>query len=730
MDVRRAASRDPDARPTTAASSSTAGRQAHGPGVEPCRADAEPSVRPGPATGSTAPRVHAWADLGGRFSPAAAAERPTGGAASPARCGIARHASSRRARCELPCSRQQRRCAGRSSPARCWARARANPRTRCLVAGADSLRRQPLTAWACAPAELVPRHEGSTRAAPARDVLQRHGGHLQLLRAMRATRPPGADDRLERMQIDSELSALRLASPTCGAHQRRRPAAQRTCPSRGTLLDRGSTGARPSRARATAPVAKPSPQRLGILRARPSASRSPRSPRTPGSSTTRSTASSSGSRTSSARAGTGSWWSRPSDSRELVARGPGARCRRCATTRDALFADAGCAHVLGRRPVLPFRRGGSVSLPLDVSRTLEDLLDRAELDFVHVHEPFAPSASSAALRHSRALNVGTFHSTTERFLSTQVARRLVELLFGRLDGRTASFAATRDLVERYFPGDYRVIRPGADLLPAPGARRRRTAGDRVLGRGGARRAAAVPARAAAAAARARLARDDLAARPGRGARPSRCRARLRDRVRFAGPARRLGGAAPGARARSSWPPRPARRPRRSCCCARWPAARCRWSRGCRSTRRRSTRASSGLLFEPRDADTLAAQLERLIVGRRAARASFASADRAAHAPSSPGRAWPTQFEALYERDRRAPPRHDGQAGGAQAAGQARASSTSTCTCTPTTRPTARPRSTRCSRPPRASGLGAIAVTDHNEVSGALEARERGRTGSR
>ena len=72
---------------------------------------------------------------------------------------------------------------------------------------------------------------------------------------------------------------------------------------------------------------------------------------------------------------------------------------------------------------LPFKRGGSVSLPIDVSRTLEELLDHAELDFVHVHEPFAPSAASAALRHSRALNVGTFHSTTERFVSTQVAAR-------------------------------------------------------------------------------------------------------------------------------------------------------------------------------------------------------------------------------------------------------------------------------------------------------------------
>ena len=156
----------------------------------------------------------------------------------------------------------------------------------------------------------------------------------------------------------------------------------------------------------------------------------------------------------------------PSESRELVREGRG-KIAAAQSDPDAVFADEGCASVLAVGQSLPFRRGGSVSLPLDVSRSLEDVLDRVDFDFVHVHEPFAPSASSAALRHSRALNVGTFHSTTERFVSTQVARKVVELLFGRLDGRTTSFAATRDLIERYFPGDYEVILPGADLLPRP-----------------------------------------------------------------------------------------------------------------------------------------------------------------------------------------------------------------------------------------------------------------------
>ena len=254
---------------------------------------------------------------------------------------------------------------------------------------------------------------------------------------------------------------------------------------------------------------------------------------------------------------------------------------------DALFAEPGCASVVAVGQSLPFRRGGSVSLPLDVSRTLENLLDSVELDFVHVHEPFAPSAASAALRHSRALNVGSFHSTTERFVSTQVARRVVELLFGRLDGRTASFAATRDLIEPYFPGDYRVIRPGADLLHRPGDDE--ATGDRVLGRGGARCPAAVPARAAPLSTtldwRATI---WLATPPWR--RADHASRKLRERVRLAG---HRDGSRPSTwrGPRSRWRPRPGSLPRRSSSFARWPAGPCRWRRGCPSTTRCCATAS-------------------------------------------------------------------------------------------------------------------------------------------
>jgi PHP domain/Glycosyltransferase Family 4 len=127
------------------------------------------------------------------------------------------------------------------------------------------------------------------------------------------------------------------------------------------------------------------------------------------------------------------------------------------------------------------------ALPIDVARTIEELLSIVPLDVVHVHEPFAPSTSNAALRHSRALNVGSFHAASERLLTTLVARRFVESFFGRLDARTASAPATAELMARQFPGDYRLVpHSGAaageleSIYRELAARRHDPTGDRAL----------------------------------------------------------------------------------------------------------------------------------------------------------------------------------------------------------------------------------------------------------
>jgi predicted metal-dependent phosphoesterase TrpH len=107
------------------------------------------------------------------------------------------------------------------------------------------------------------------------------------------------------------------------------------------------------------------------------------------------------------------------------------------------------------------RRGHEV-LRVSAGDPVKRLLGGSSLDVVHVHEPFAPSVSSAALRHSFSLNVATFHKPQERVLSTQVARPLIEVFFGRLDARTVTSPATGELLERYFPGPYELVEPGGE----------------------------------------------------------------------------------------------------------------------------------------------------------------------------------------------------------------------------------------------------------------------------
>ena len=407
----------------------------------------------------------------------------------------------------------------------------------------------------------------------------------------------------------------------------------------------------------------------------------------------------------------------PSDSRELVRDGR-AMVKALPNDPDALFAEPGCASVVAVGQSLPFRRGGSVSLPIDVSRTLEDLLDQAELDFVHVHEPFAPSAASAALRHSHALNIGTFHSTTERFVSTQVARKVVELLFGRLDGRATSYAATRDLIERYFPGHYDVIHPGADLLhrSEPGDAPPEIVFSAEEERGALRlflralrRLPVEPDW------KATIWLRDPAAAP-----PVTLPRRLRERVALAGPAdgseaQHLSRATIAVAASAGTAPAPQLVLRALAGGAVPVASRLP------QYEELMLDGELGLLFEPRDAVTLAAQLERLLADPSLV-SDYAGRIEKAH-PQLEWSRVADDYEALYERV--AARRHDAD-GRAQVRRRLEKRGfihVDLHMHTDHSPDCATPVDTLLDTAKRV-GLGAIAITDHNEISGALEARER------
>ena len=408
----------------------------------------------------------------------------------------------------------------------------------------------------------------------------------------------------------------------------------------------------------------------------------------------------------------------PSESRQLV-RESRAVIKRCREDPESVFAEDGCARVLAVGQSVLGRKGGSVSLPIDVSRTIESLLDAAPFDFVHVHEPFAPSASSAALRHSRALNVGTFHAATERVLSTQVARRFVELFFGRLDARTASFRATRDLICRHFPGDYEVIAPGADLVERPhrGGREmvdifysaeEERSSLRVFLRALRRLPPQLPWHATI---WSRLPSDLGSLTLPRA---------LRERVTLAGPtdgseAQHLARAQIAVAASTGTAPAPQYVLRAVAggavpVVSRLPEYEEALDDGER-----------GLLFEPRDAYTLSAQLQRLITDRDL-RERLHDRGRDAHSEIE----WSTTAERFEEIYRRVAARRH-KADGKAAVGKRLASRdhihVDLHMHTDHSHDCATPVDVLLESA-KAAGLGAIAITDHNEISGALEAAER------
>jgi phosphatidylinositol alpha-mannosyltransferase len=92
-----------------------------------------------------------------------------------------------------------------------------------------------------------------------------------------------------------------------------------------------------------------------------------------------------------------------------------------------------------------------------------DVLDRERFDLLHFHEPFVPFLSLVVLRQSTSVNVATFHAFGGFSPAYELGSRLLRPYARRLHGRIAVSAAARHFIDRYFPGDYKVIPNGVDV---------------------------------------------------------------------------------------------------------------------------------------------------------------------------------------------------------------------------------------------------------------------------
>jgi phosphatidylinositol alpha-mannosyltransferase len=94
---------------------------------------------------------------------------------------------------------------------------------------------------------------------------------------------------------------------------------------------------------------------------------------------------------------------------------------------------------------------------------IDDMLERERFDILHFHEPFIPFLSLFLLRESRSVNIATFHAYAGFSPSYEFGSRALRSYARRLHGRIAVSAAARHFIDRFFPGDYKVIPNGVDI---------------------------------------------------------------------------------------------------------------------------------------------------------------------------------------------------------------------------------------------------------------------------
>ena len=106
---------------------------------------------------------------------------------------------------------------------------------------------------------------------------------------------------------------------------------------------------------------------------------------------------------------------------------------------------------------------GTVTVSPRYVGLVDEMLDRERFDVLHFHEPFVPFLSLILLRRSRSVNVATFHAYAGFSLSYEFGARVMQGHARLLHGRIAVSAAARHFIDRYFPGDYKVIPNGVDV---------------------------------------------------------------------------------------------------------------------------------------------------------------------------------------------------------------------------------------------------------------------------
>jgi len=148
---------------------------------------------------------------------------------------------------------------------------------------------------------------------------------------------------------------------------------------------------------------------------------------------------------------------------------PSNRAADLAAGRRAL-RDGAEAPLIALGPAVPISRSSRIGLPVGVRANLSAALARGGFDVVHGFEPGLPSLSYLALRDAQGLTVASFFSPERLGYPPGKAQR--EKLLARIDALVATSPEAAHAAAQRYPGEYLILGEGVDVdLFRPGEKR-------------------------------------------------------------------------------------------------------------------------------------------------------------------------------------------------------------------------------------------------------------------
>ncbi len=114
----------------------------------------------------------------------------------------------------------------------------------------------------------------------------------------------------------------------------------------------------------------------------------------------------------------------------------------------------------------PFLVNGSTGRIILIRRgeKVKQILDKYNFDIIHIQEPFVPFLSHDIIKHSKAINIATFHANFESNIYYKIGRFFLMPLWERLHGKIAVSPSAKSSITKYFKGDIEIIPNGVDTI--------------------------------------------------------------------------------------------------------------------------------------------------------------------------------------------------------------------------------------------------------------------------